>query len=110
MARAIYSLRIFSAGSLTSTAGLVGPIVPANLIYILRDVDVFDLSGAAGAAMLVMNPTSGFLTFFWGQKEPLTRSYAWRGRQVYNPGERVGFQVQAGTWAIMASGYQLTLP
>jgi len=36
--------------------------------------------------------------------------WSWRGRQVYSPGEQIGFEVVSGTWAIMASGYQLTLP
>lgn len=110
MARAVYSLRIFSAGGLTSSAGVVGPTVPNNFLYVLRDIDVFELSGSASAGMVVLNPTLGFLVFFSGPLEPVTRSYAWRGRQVYSPGEQVGFQVQNGTWAIMASGYQLTLP
>ena len=110
MARDVYSLRIFATGALTSSAGVVGPIVPAGLVYVLRDVDLFETTGAAGTFAQILSPVAGVLALFAGQAEPTTRSYPWRGRQVYAVGERVGFEVVSGTWSITASGYQLTLP
>ena len=84
--------------------------MPAGFVYVLRDIDLFELTGAAATFAQVLSPVIGVLALFAGQLEPTTRSYAWRGRQVYADGEQVGFQVLAGTWSITASGYQLTLP
>lgn len=110
MAQAVYSLRIFAHASLSSAGGLVGPVVPSGFIYVLRDVDVFESSGTRPVTMVVNNPLAGVLVAFELAAGTVNGSLPWRGRQIYSPGERVGFQAFSGTWAIMASGYQLTLP
>lgn len=110
MASAVYSLRIFAHGGLVAAGGKVGPIVPAGLIYVLRDIDVRETTGAAGADMFVFNQVGGIL---WLPIQPPAGqlpAWQWRGRQVYAEGEQVGFQAFAGTWSVAASGYQLTLP
>jgi len=84
--------------------------VPAGLVYVLRDIDVTCLTNAAGDNFIVQSQVLGQL---WGVfiTSPVSNiQFAWRGRQVYNEGERVGFEVGHGTWSIAASGYQLTLP
>jgi hypothetical protein len=106
----VYSLRIFGHASLTSAGGRVGPVVPDGLVYVLRDIDVYELTGAGGTLMNVYNQLEGLLVEWVGGTTAEQRAFAWRGRQVYAPGEQVGFNVVAGTWAIAASGYQLTLP
>lgn len=109
-AQPVYSIRIFGHASLTSAAGIVGPVVPSGLVYVVRDIDVFNNSAATTDLLNVRNQLLGPLTQFQGGTTVATRIGQWRGRQVYGPGEQVGFQVFAGTWAIACSGYQLTLP
>lgn len=106
----VYSLRIFAHASLTSSAGTVGPIVPSGFVYVLRDVDAFENTSSAGAFFDVKNPLGGNLVQFQTGSAPVTQYHAWRGRQVFSEGEQVGFLAVNGQWAIMASGYQLTLP
>lgn len=110
MAPPVYSLRIFATGELDPGAGTVGPVVPAGLIYVLRDIDVQERTGTNGAFMHVLNPLGGVLTAFQRTAAVPLGVESWRGRQVYSEGEQVGFAADSGSWAIMASGYQLTLP
>lgn len=110
MARDVYSLRIFSTASLDVAAGTVGPVVPDGLVYVLRDIDAWELTGDGSTGLEVVSPTVGVLIFWQGGTTVPDRQFAWRGRQVYGPGEQVGFVVTAGIWSVTASGYQLTLP
>jgi hypothetical protein len=110
VARPLYSLRIFATGGLTPAAGIVGPTVPAGLIYVLRDIDVVEISSNASAIVQAYGPTGGVL-WVYERAASLNSAYSsWRGRQVFDEGEQVGFSSQVGTWAIAASGYQLTKP
>ena len=110
MARAVYSLRIFSHAGLTTTPAPVGPIVPDGLIYVVRDIDVVELADEVGAIMDVINPTLGPLWRVRIVTGDIPGYHSWRGRAVYGEGEQVGFSVSSGTWSITCSGYQLTLP
>ena len=110
MSRDVYSLRIFSVASLVPATGLVGPIVPSGFIYVVRDIDVVRRSTASGSQLEFFSPTLGLIAFISDAVLDLAFGWHWRGRQVYSPGERVGFQSVSGTWDITASGYQLTLP
>jgi hypothetical protein len=110
MARDVYSIRIFSTGGLTSAAGTVGPVVPAGLVYVLRDMDAVEITGATSAQLEVLNPTLQPLWFINTANPQIAANFQWRGRQVFGPGEQVGFHAFSGAWSLMASGYQLTLP
>lgn len=110
MARDVYSLRIFATASLTAASGTVGPHVPAGFIYVLRDIDVVEISGSGTGVMQVQAQTLGVLWVFQRGSTLASAYGSWRGRQVYAEGEQVGFTVGSGTWSIAASGYQLTLP
>lgn len=110
MAQAVYSLRIFATGGLTVAAGKVGPLVPDGLVYVVRDIDVVNETGASTDEMVVFNQTGGHLFVIRQAHEIVGFNFAWRGRQVYNVGEQVAFQSTAGTWSVSCSGYQLTLP
>jgi hypothetical protein len=110
MAQRVYSIRIFATGALAPGAGLVGPVVPAGLVYVLRDVDVWNNASSSAVLLQVFNPVGGALWSALDPSQPLHSGWAWRGRQVYAEGERVGFESFNGTWSVMASGYQLTLP
>lgn len=110
MARTVYSTRLYASAGLTAAGGVVGPVVPAGLLYVLRDLDVAEVSGTAGTIMIAINQAGGQL---WAAQRTAATplgTFQWSGRQVYGAGERVAFQVFSGTWAIAASGYQLTLP
>jgi hypothetical protein len=110
MARTVYSLRIYGHASLSSAGGLVGPLVPAGLVYVVRDIDVVEVSGTRPANLQVMNQVGGLLVFMNVTSANPAGNESWRGRQVYGAGERVGLQVLSGSFAIAVSGYQLTLP
>lgn len=110
MAAYVYSLRIFASGSLSPGAGMVGPIVPDGLVYIVRDIDAFDDSAGSSDNLVVFNQLGGILVSWIGPSIASIGAYQWRGRQVYNEGEQVAFRSFGGSWAVACSGYQLTLP
>lgn len=110
MAGTVYSLRIFASGGLSPGAGTVGPVVPAGLVYILRDIDAFCSTAASGDNFVVFSQVGGVLWDLLLPTTPEGTGFQWRGRQVYAAGEQVGFRSFQGTWAVAASGYQLTLP
>jgi hypothetical protein len=106
----VYSLRIFATGGLVPASGVVGPIVPAGLVYVLRDIDLVELSGSTSAGFQLYGQTGNIIWVVQHSSAPGITQGQWRGRQVYNEGEQVGFQSATGTWSISASGYQLSLP
>ena len=110
MTRVVYSQRLFAVQALTSTPGIVGPVVPAGVIWVLRDLDIVVEAGTSGNNMAVLNQVGGLLVFLSVGTATPGPNYAWRGRQIYAQGEQIGFHVFSGTWDIAASGYQLTLP
>lgn len=110
MARDVYSLRIFGDAGLVPAAGTVGPLVPPGLVYVLRDVDVYCDTAAIGDNLILFSPVMGVLYDWTFSSTTTVHDFAWRGRQVYAEGEQVGFRSFHGTWAVTASGYQLTTP
>lgn len=88
----------------------MGPVVPDGLLYILRDIDVWNNASGPDVELQVFNPDGGALWTALDPSQALHSGWQWRGRQVFSVGEQVGFQSFNGTWSIMASGYQLTLP
>jgi hypothetical protein len=106
----LYSLSIFTDGALTSSSGVVGPVVPGGLVYVVRDLDVVEITGVGSTVLHVLSGIGGRMWQAEGGTTIDTTTFAWRGRQVYAAGEQVGFQVVVGTWAIACSGYQLTSP
>lgn len=110
MAAQVYSLRIFASAGLSPGAGTVGPIVPAGLVYIVRDIDAFDDTAGSTDNLIIFNQTSGVLVNWVGPGSAALGNWQWRGRQVYNEGEQVALRSFVGTWGVAISGYQLTLP
>lgn len=105
----VYSIRIFS-GHIDASVGVEGPVVPAGLVYVVRDIDVVQASSNVGDEFAVFNPTGGFMWLYKLTSANLGLPIQWRGRQIYGPGERVAIQPFVGTFDAMISGYQLTLP
>lgn len=95
---------------MTVAAGRVGPIVPDGLIYVVRDIDINGVTDTTGDVIAVFNPLGGNLFICREEAGQLNDNHQWRGRQVYSPGEPVQLESFGGTWDVMISGYQLTLP
>jgi hypothetical protein len=110
VARDVYSIRMIGEASLDSSSGLIGPVVPDGLVYVVRDIDAWELTGAGSTGLEITNALGGPLLFWQGGTTVPTRLFAWRGRQVYGEGEQVGAIVTGGQWSLQVSGYQLTLP
>jgi hypothetical protein len=110
MPRDVYSICMFRVPSMVAGPGVEGPVVPDGLRYILRDVDARENLGTAGAWLAILNPVGGIMYIKTVGSSIDESTVQWRGRQVYQEGEQLGFEVSSGSWSIMASGYQLTLP
>jgi hypothetical protein len=110
VARDVYSLRIFSQGGLIPASGVVGPLVPAGLVYVVRDMDIVRRTTGSTDELVIYNQTLGLLVNVNAGMLDTGQNYRWRGRQIYNEGEQFGVQSIVGTWDVAVSGYQLTLP
>jgi len=101
---AVYSTSFF-AGQNETAFDLV---VPAGVVWIIRDIDAFFGGGVSGAAANWLNPTGGTFAYF-----PFvgleSSAFEWRGRQCFQPGEHFAFVSGEGV-DVMVSGYVLTLP
>jgi hypothetical protein len=84
--------------------------VPEGSIMVVRDIDVFEASGDASTFMAWEGPSGNTLWLVAGQTAPTTRTYQWRGRQVFNPGESWDLHSISGTWDAQVSGYLLSTP
>lgn len=101
---AVYSVRFVA---LRNTSG-GGVVVPAGNVAIVRDIDAFFGGGIGGGALNVTGPAGQ--TFAWFPFTGLESSvFQWRGRQVFNPGETIGWTADHGV-DLTISGYLLTLP
>lgn len=110
MAPPVYSLRIFASAGLVPATGTVGPVVPAGLIYVVRDIDVFSHTLAVNDNLFLFNQVLGVLQEWQVHSVSDNPHQQWTGRQVYREGEQVGFRTFQGNWSIACSGYQLTTP
>jgi hypothetical protein len=110
VARDVYSIRILATGGLIPSSGVIGPVVPAGVVWVVRDIDAAAAGSTSPSQLLVIAQTLGIL---WNVQLPanVNGGYeGWRGRQIYAEGEQVGVQSLAGQWSVAISGYQLTLP
>jgi hypothetical protein len=110
MAQPVYSLRLFAHGGITPGGGTIGPVVPAGVVWVVRDIDAFNHTSVAGDSLFVFNQVTGVLVAFSLASSTAPLNYPWRGRQVYAEGEQIGLRSFQGTWSAAISGYQLTLP
>lgn len=88
----------------------MGPIVPDGLVYVVRDIDAVHTAGSSSDVFEVIGQALQLLWFATASTSDANGGAQWRGRQVFNEGEQVGFKAVSGTWDISCSGYQLTLP
>jgi hypothetical protein len=103
----VYSTRLLQEHEL---GALTTYTVPDGFIAIVRDIDVFFTTLAAGAVQ-VENPAGGIFAYF---AAPVGNSICipWRGRQVLEPGDEIGVvaSMDFGTADLMMSGYLLAAP
>jgi hypothetical protein len=103
---AVYSVTFVDAPGLAGTAFYV---IPAGQIIIVRDIDVYYVTGLAGADCQVQFQGGAVFSFasFGPGDPPSVKS--WRGRQV--SGALPGLQVTtSGALDVRISGYVLTAP
>ena len=105
MAR-VYSTRFISEAGVTAFADYT---VPAGFRAVLRDVWVYAGSQITTVDFQLFSGTGAVM---WSiGNPPLNPAFwFWQGRQVYEEGEAIGFQVHAGNVDYSASGYLLDLP
>lgn len=105
MARPVYSIQIMSLAPALANNIVT---VPDGARIIVRDLDAIELSGVTSSAVQFYNAAGGVL---WASSRSASGIWqvAWRGRQVFNPGQSIRFQVVSGTWNVQISGYELTL-
>ena len=104
--RQVYSIQILS---LAPALPLNTVVVPDGVRIIVRDVDAVNVSGSTGDQLIFWNAAGGAIFSVRQAHEINGLNWQWQGRQVFNPGENIIFQVVSGTWDIQASGYELTL-
>jgi hypothetical protein len=107
MASAVYSTRFFVQEALV---GNLGYTVPDGYRAVLRDVDGF-IDAYSGLTALAIDGVGGATIAYWSVASGTFQTIQWRGRQVFNPGDIIGFlQTGADPVSVSASGYLLTLP
>jgi hypothetical protein len=104
--RPVYSVQIMSV---TPALPLNTVVVPDGSRIIVRDVDAIEVSGGGTGACQLLSASGGVLWVFQRGSTLNSAVGQWRGRQVFNPGQSITFQVVSGTWDVQISGYQLTL-
>lgn len=107
MAIPVYSLRIFVQGSLDIVKHVV---VPDPYIYIVRDIDVTERAGLSTGAFFFEGSEGQIIWAAYASVTGTFKSATWRGRQVFYPGESIGFDASVGAWDVTCSGYQLSMP
>jgi hypothetical protein len=109
MSRApVYTIQLY-VGTVVHGSGVVGPVVPAGFVYVLRDVDMQESSGTVGANFSIRNGAGGLLWQKTLVAGDVDASFAWRGRQAYSAGQQIGFRGFSGSWYVAATGYALTV-
>ena len=103
-----YSSQLYAVAGLAPAGGLSGPVVLAGFVYVLKDVQVVNRNPGGSSALEVFNAAGGFLAYVDSTVCDHNGAWHWSGMQVFNAGQRVGFQVAAGAWDVAASGYKLT--
>jgi hypothetical protein len=87
MAPPVYSYQFISEASFTGAAVVE---YPAGYVAIVRDIDVVAGVSASGSFYAYDVGTGGK---FWAVSEGVETlaTWSWRGRQVFEPGNQIGF-------------------
>jgi hypothetical protein len=104
--RPVYSIQIMA---LSPCLPVNTVVVPDGSRIIVRDLDVTERTGATGEQLAFENAATGFIWLLSSTPGVGVNSFAWRGRQVFNPGESITVRVISGTWDAQMSGYELSL-
>lgn len=103
----VYSVRLF-AGSF-STALVTLYTAPAGAVIEIRDVELYNNSGAADHSDIAVNVSGFGLAQFIGTPSVANgTSYQWKGRVILAPGDTIQAFSGAGTWLCLISGYSFS--
>jgi hypothetical protein len=102
----VYSVRLFTALALESEQSIT---CEAGFVTVLRDIDVV-IYGNTGNAFFAVTGDEGQLVWYIENPGGTDTHYQWTGRQVFNPGNNIGFSLSSGSADITVSGYRLYLP
>lgn len=80
--------------------------MPEGKVAIIRDIDLIAVDSGTNQISFRNQTTAEALAIFT-TAVPLT-SIPWRGRQVFNAGETMGYYIVAGSWFLTGSGYLLS--
>ena len=109
----VYSVRFLALQGVTPAGNpFLGPVVAVNQVAVCRDISLIDYMPGTTAGQVYIEDASGHTYGFFSFGEQSTPtpypSYHWVGRQVLQPGERLGMYVQAGEVSGDISGYLLS--
>lgn len=103
----VYSVRLFAGQITTSLSSLY--TVPANAVVVVRDVELYNNSGASDHADVAINVSGGTLTQVIGTASIANGvSFQWKGRIVLAPADIIQAFTGAGNWLCYISGYNFT--
>lgn len=103
----IYSVRLFAGSFSTTLASLY--TAPANSVIDIRDVELYNNSGAADHADVAIDVSGfGLVQFIGTASVPNGQSVQWKGRVILAPGDIIQAFSGAGTWLAYISGYSFT--
>lgn len=102
----VYSKRFLQAASHT---GSLSATVPDGVIWIVRDIDCYDVSATDGDLVIFLGALGQGI---WTASKLAGSgiSFSWRGRQVFSAGESFAIDCAVGVWGFAVSGYELTSP
>lgn len=107
----VYSKKLWS-DPFTSTTSVLGPTVPAGVVWDVREIDVMNFKDGWQALGFfgLASGTTGYIWYVGGGRARAQQSYGWRGRSILNPGEQLQWGAHDTQWALNVTGYELTLP
>jgi hypothetical protein len=107
MAPPVYS---FNLQRIHVSTTLHSVVVPDGLTWILRDIDVVLITNPYPVALEISIPGPLFVLYHAWTSSADDFHWQWAGRQVFESGDTLQFQMTAGAADLYASGYQLTPP
>jgi hypothetical protein len=99
---------MFRGANITASSHVI--TVPAGLVYIVRDIDIVQVSAAPADMDVTGAVGQAFFYYNVANAQTPGPNLNWRGRQVVNEGEPITVSVFHGGFDVTISGYQLTPP
>jgi hypothetical protein len=105
VARPAYSTNLLA---IREEAGTFTYTVAAGFVVVVRDVDAFWSYGLTPASLNVVGDLGETFAFWFADSvEPISQSFEWRGRQVFESGTSFSV-ITSSALDVRVSGYVLT--